>query len=55
MFHNLVYAFCVFMTAWNGLVIGLNLFNDSLESVGVLNILLLALGITGIVLRNGSL
>lgn len=51
MFSSIAYAICVFMAVWNGLVIGLNLFNDSLESIGVLNILMLALGITGIVLH----
>lgn len=51
MTRNVLYAICVFLTAWNGVVIGANALNDSLESVGVFNILFLAFGITGIVLH----
>lgn len=52
MIGNLVYAFCIFMTVWNGLIIVLNALNDSLESIGNLNIFLLSVGVTGIILHG---
>lgn len=55
MIHRLLYIFCVFITAWQGIIFVGNALNDSLESFGNLNILLMAAGITGIILRANGL
>lgn len=52
MISSLVYALCIFMTIWNGTIVVLNTLNDSLESIGNLNIFLLSVGITGIILHG---
>lgn len=55
MFHHVIYVFCIFVTVWQGIIFIGNALNGSLESFGNLNILLMAAGITGIILRANGL
>lgn len=54
MFQRALYVFCVFATVHQGIIFIGNAINGTLEYFGDLNVLLMATGITGIILRaNG--
>ena len=52
MLASAAYAVCVFLAVWNGSIIILNLFNDTMEDIAYLNILMMSIGITGIILHG---
>lgn len=55
MINYILYVFCVFITVWNGIIFVGNALNGTLGGFGNLNILLMAAGITGIILRANGL
>lgn len=55
MINSILYIFCVFVTVWQGIIFIGNFLNGSLEDFGSLNILLMAAGITSIILRANGL
>lgn len=49
LFLNILYALCIFVGLWMGLLFIGNIFNQTLSKLPALNIFLLALSLTGVI------